>query len=101
MEPNVAEGLAEFRRFNYENIYLRPASRGQASAVIDLLRALVEHYSARPELLPDHRQAPAGSQEALQAAVAYVAGMTDRYACRQGVALLDWPLHKLPRGIDV
>ncbi|MEY3494462.1 MAG: hypothetical protein RL413_1880 [Actinomycetota bacterium] len=101
MEPEVAEALAQFRKFNYENIYLRPASRAQAQSVIDLLRALVEHYAAHPGLLPDHRQAPAGSDEALRAAVAYVAGMTDRYACRQGVALLDWPLHKLPRGIDV
>jgi len=101
MEPEVAEALAQFRKFNYENIYLRPASRAQAQSVIDLLRALVEHYAAHPGLLPDHRPAPSGSDEALSAAVAYVAGMTDRYACRQGVALLDWPLHKLPRGIDV
>lgn len=101
MEPEVAEALAQFRKFNYENIYLRPASRAQAQSVIDLLRALVEHYAAHPGLLPDHRQAPSGSDEALSAAVAYVAGMTDRYACRQGVALLDWPLHKLPRGIDI
>lgn len=101
MEPEVAEALAQFRKFNYENIYLRPASRAQAQSVIDLLRALVEHYAAHPGLLPDHRQAPSDSDEALSAAVAYVAGMTDRYACRQGVALLDWPLHKLPRGIDI
>jgi hypothetical protein len=26
--------------------------------------------------------------------------MTDRFACRQGVALLDWPLDQLPQGID-
>ncbi len=30
----VAEALAEFRRFNYEHVYLRPASRAQADAVI-------------------------------------------------------------------
>jgi hypothetical protein len=26
--------------------------------------------------------------------------MTDRYACRQGIALLDWPVEQLPKGID-
>jgi hypothetical protein len=26
--------------------------------------------------------------------------MTDRFACRQGVTLLDWPLDQLPKGID-
>ena len=31
----------------------RPASNDQAAAVIALLRALVEHYADRPNLLPD------------------------------------------------
>ena len=53
MTEPVAEALAEFRRFNYEHVYLRPASRAQADAVIALLRALVEHYADRPHLLPD------------------------------------------------
>ena len=101
MEPDVAEALAAFRRFNYERVYLRSASRDQASRVIDLLRALVDHYVAYPGLLPDHGDASSGSPEAVRSAVAYVAGMTDRYACRQGIALLDYPLHKLPRGFDI
>ena len=53
MTEPVADALAEFRRFNYEHVYLRPASRAQADAVIALLRALVEHYADRPHLLPD------------------------------------------------
>jgi dGTPase len=36
----------------------------------------------------------------VHAAVAYVAGMTDRFACRQAVALLGWDPDKLPQGID-
>ena len=43
----------------------------------------------------------AGSPEALRAAVSYVAGMTDRYACRQAMALLGWDRGRLPAGIDV
>ena len=82
-----------FRQFNYEHIYLRPASVAQAEAVIAVLRALVEHYADRPE--PAARRPPgagvdAGSAEALRAAVTYVAGMTDRFACQQAVALLGW-----------
>ena len=30
----------------------------------------------------------------------YVGGMTDRFACRQAVTLLDYPADKLPQGID-
>ena len=94
--------MAEFRRFNYDHIYLRPASRAQADAVIALLRALVEHYADRPNLLPRRpRRVDAGSPEAFRGAVTYVGGMTDRYACRQALALLGWPRERLPVGIDV
>ncbi|MEY2741236.1 MAG: hypothetical protein RL283_1338, partial [Actinomycetota bacterium] len=40
-----------------------------------------------------------GSPEALRRAVTYVGGMTDRFACRQGVALLGWDAPRLPQGI--
>ncbi len=52
MQPDIAEALAEFRRFNYEYVYLRPASQRQADAVVSLLRALVEHYADRPHAIP-------------------------------------------------
>jgi dGTPase len=103
MTAPLAEALSEFRRFNYTHVYLRPASRAQADAVIAVLRALVEHYADRPNLLPDQYVGSdgvdAGSPAALRAAVAYVGGMTDRFACRQAVALLGWPVDRLPAGI--
>jgi dGTPase len=42
----------------------------------------------------------AGGEEAIRAAVTYVAGMTDRFAFRQAVALLGWDADKLPVGVD-
>lgn len=108
MPEAEAEALAAFRKFNYENIYLRHESVAQAKSVIDLLQALVEHYAAHPMLLPaqphvapDPNHIAADSADALRAAVAYVGGMTDRYACRQAVTLLDWDPRRLPTGIDV
>jgi len=100
MTEAPAEALAQFRKFNYERIYLRPESVAQASSVIALLRALVEHFASNPTLLPDVHDHAAGSAGALHEAVTYVGGMTDRFACRQGIALLDWPRDQLPRGID-
>jgi dGTPase len=104
MTARQAEALAEFRRFNYENIYLRAESRAQATSVINLLRALVDHFAAHPQDLPDaldnDTAADAGSDEAVHAAVAYVGGMTDRFACRQAITLLGWSLDQLPKGID-
>ena len=100
MTADAAEALAAFRRFNYDNVYLRPASQEQATSVIALLQALVEHYAAHPRLLPDVGDVDADSAESLHHAVAYVGGMTDRFACRQAVALLGWDADRLPQGID-
>jgi len=103
MDASHAEALGVFRAFDYEAIYLRNASRQQASAVVSLLRALVEYFAAHPGLIPDVAERGdviRSSTDALREAVAYVAGMTDRYACRTAVALLDWPEDQLPSGID-
>ena len=107
MEEEEAEALAAFRACNYERIYLRDASLRQGDAVISVLRALVEHFSDRPHLITDHARGAressdvvAGSEEAVRAAVTYVAGMTDRFAFRQAVALLGWDPAKLPAGVD-
>ena len=99
MTAPEAEALSEFRRFNYDNVYLRPESREQAQAVIDLLQALTEFYGAHPEHLPSGPDATSGSDEALMTSVSYVAGMTDRFACRQAITLLGWDPSRLPTGI--
>jgi dGTPase len=103
MDAFHAEALTAFRAFNYESIYLRAASRQQASSVVDMMRALVEYYSVHPALIPDV-EARGGEiddpAEALHEAVAYVAGMTDRYACQSAITLLGWDAARLPSGID-
>ena len=113
MTPDIAEALAAFRKFNYEHIYVRPASERQSDAVIALLRALVEHYADRPHALPqattaavlgegvDVAHIDAGSAAAFRAAVGYVAGMTDRFACQQCLVQLHWDPSKLPAGIGM
>ncbi len=105
MASEIAEALAAFRTFNYERIYLRPASLRQAGQVIDLLRALVDHFLVHPSDLPakdgDGGPDNRGSAANTLAAVRYVGGMTDRFACRAGVRLLDWDKERLPNGLDV
>lgn len=102
LRADLAEALAALRAFNYEHIYLRPASAAQAQAVIAVLRALTEHFADRPNALPTAGAAglTAGSPEALRAAVAYVSGMTDRYAFQQAIAHLGWDPARVPAGID-
>jgi len=98
MSVDAAEALAAFRNWNYERIYLRPASLEQGRRVRELLESLVEHYAASPEYFPDAavRDVSAGSPEAYFAAVSYVAGMTDRFAVDAARRLLDWPEERLP-----
>jgi len=48
MTEPAASALAEFRAFNFDRIYLRPAARRQASRVIRLLGDLVEHFADAP-----------------------------------------------------
>jgi dGTPase len=100
MAAAEAEALAGLRAFNYEHIYVRPASLAQSRAVIDVLHALVDYYSAHPDLIPDGPAIQAKSDAAVRTAVTYVAGMTDRYAFDMAVRHLDWPPERLPRGID-
>jgi dGTPase len=101
MEEDMADALSAFRACNYERIYLRDASVRQGEAVVAVLRALVEHFGDRPHLIVEGSGADlvAGSEEAVRAAVTYVAGMTDRFAFRQAVAVLGWDPDKLPVGI--
>lgn len=98
MSVDEAEALAAFRRWNYERIYLRPASLEQGRRVRLLLESLVEKFAASPALLPDDggRGFDAKSSEAYFAAVEYVAGMTDRFAVDAARRLLDWPEDELP-----
>jgi dGTPase len=103
MDAQGAQALAAFRRCNYEHVYLRPASTAQGEAVVAVLRALVGHFSDRPNRIPGVHDADGltgGSEVAVRAAVAYVAGMTDRFALGLAVAELGWDPERLPQGVD-
>ena len=84
MHRDMADALAAFRAFNYERIYLREASRVQGALVVDVLRALVDHFA--PE-------------RGVHGAVTYVAGMTDRFAFSTAVKSLGWDPARLPTSI--
>ena len=96
MDATHASALAALRSFNYERIYNRPDSIAQGRAVIDVLTALVEHCVDEPADLSS-----TSDLDPVTAAVAHVAGMTDRYAFDTAERLLDWPADRRPLGIDL
>jgi len=97
MSEPKAEALARLREFNHERIYLRQESAHQAKLVVDLLRALVDHFLDHPDQLPPGYR---DRDDLLVGVVDYVNGMTDRYACAQAVRVLGWTADRLPRGFD-
>lgn len=104
MTAPAAGALAEFRSFNFERIYLRPAAVRQAERVVLLLSGLVDHFADSPHRLSaafvgDSAPPASGSPEAARLAVHYVSGMTDRFALGLGVELLGWRPDDLPRGV--
>jgi dGTPase len=85
MASDAAAALADFRLFNYDRIYLRRESKEQADAVIAVLRKLMDGLLAE--------------KWTTEAAVAHVAGMTDKFAFSLAVDHFDYPAALLPRGI--
>jgi dGTPase len=101
MRRPEADALASFRAFNFQRIYLRPASVQQGQRVIRLIRGLVEWYSLHPGRIGDDAgvgSAP-GSDDAVRGAVRYVSGMTDRFALSAAVDVLGWDPSALPKGV--
>lgn len=99
MEPVEASALSALRAFNYERIYVRPASLAQSRAVVEVLRALVEFYVEHPQAMPTPSAFEVTDADPVRAAVAYVAGMTDRYAFDRAVAELGWDPSRLPTAL--
>ena len=99
MAEGPASALAAIRAFNYERIYVRPASLVQSRAVVEVLRALVEFFAAQPTRISATPDVTPGSDRAVRAAVAYVAGMTDRYAFDTAVRELGWDPARLPQAV--
>ena len=105
MSDEAGSALQHLRAFNYDRIYMRGASMEQSRAVIALLRSLVCYFLDTRSALPPPVAAGMGPEgdedERVLRVVAYVAGMTDRFACDQAVKLLGWTAERLPKGFDV
>ncbi|MDZ7673865.1 MAG: HD domain-containing protein [Acidimicrobiales bacterium] len=101
MDPATTDALGAFRRFNYEEIYLRPASVAQARIVDRLLGELVEWYVADPKRLVKAGRTLTDELDPQREAVAFVGGMTDRFAHEQAMEHLGWSEADLPLATSV
>lgn len=96
--------MRDFRAWNYENIYMRPASERERVKAVRMLSALVEALAANPTLIPQDAVAhdtdiEPNSTEAFRSSVTYVAGMTDRFAAQSAQKFANFPVEDLPQPV--
>ena len=87
MAPDALEAMAELRAFMFARVYESDTAAGQKNVAIDVIRRLVDHHLAHPELIPaSYRDTEA---DAVTQVVDYVTGMTDRFALATHDRLFD------------
>ena len=87
MAPEPLEAMHELRAFMFERVYASETAAGQKHVAIDVIRRLVDHHLAHPELIPEsYRDTEA---DAVTQVVDYVSGMTDRFALAMHDRLFD------------
>src|SRR3954471_2963489 len=87
MAPEPLEAMQELRAFMFERVYSSETAAGQKQLAVDVIRRLVDHHLAHPELIPaTYRDT---SADPVTQVVDYVSGMTDRYALSTHDRLFD------------
>jgi dGTPase len=80
MDPGSLAVMNELRDWMFDHVYLRPEALAHSERAVRVIRDLVEWFAERPDLVPDaYRLA---DSTPVQAAVDYVAGMSDKFAMR-------------------
>jgi dGTPase len=87
MAPDTLAAMQELRGFMFERVYESPTAAGQKHVAVEVIRRLVDHHLAHPELIPaSYRDADA---DPVTQVVDYVSGMTDRFALTMHDRLFD------------
>ena len=80
MAPEHLEPMTELRTWMFDHVYLRPEARSQSTREVRVIQDLVGWYRDHPDEVPDSYRLDTSTD--LQAAVDYVAGMSDNFAMR-------------------
>jgi dGTPase len=80
MADEQLQVMHALRDWMFDRVYLRAEARNQAVNAIRVIRDLVEWFRDHPDEVPDAYRLP--DSDANQAAIDYVAGMSDKFAMR-------------------
>ncbi|MCL1873289.1 MAG: deoxyguanosinetriphosphate triphosphohydrolase [Clostridiales bacterium] len=75
----AALAMQQLREYLFEKVYFRPEAKEEEAKLLVMIRALWDHYLARPTTLPQEYQ---GYDQKL-AVCDYIAGMSDNFAFEQ------------------
>lgn len=81
MDPKTLAVMHDLRDWMFANVYLRPEAQAHAQRAVRVIQDLVEWFRDHPQEIPSAYRLADSSDT--QAAVDYVAGMSDRYAISQ------------------
>ncbi|CCG03565.1 HD domain-containing protein [Blastococcus saxobsidens] len=87
MDPEALQAMHELRDFMFARVYASDVAAGQKHLAIGVIRRLVDHHLAHPELIPVSYRDTAADE--LTQVVDYVSGMTDRFALATHDRLFD------------
>ncbi|MGM0471610.1 MAG: deoxyguanosinetriphosphate triphosphohydrolase [Bacillota bacterium] len=82
--PEVAKATDQLRNFLFEAVYIGSKAKQEEDKAKRLLQRLYNHYIDHPHQLPSEFRARIGNDSLARIVVDYIAGMTDRYALKQG-----------------
>ncbi|MBO5071262.1 MAG: deoxyguanosinetriphosphate triphosphohydrolase, partial [Roseburia sp.] len=81
MTTEVAEALADLRKFMFANVYQNPVAKGEEVKAKAMIEQLFCYYMEHIELLPEKYLRMLDKGEKKERAVSdYISGMTDQYA---------------------
>lgn len=84
MEEDVYGAFAEFREYNFKNIYYNPILVESNKRTKMIVNCLYEFYVEHPEYMSDISE----KDDIVQSVIDYIAGMTDKYALERFHSLL-------------
>ena len=86
MSEEIGEAMNRLRKFMFENVYSqKSAAKKEEAKAEDTIKRLFEYYYSHTDMLPKDLIALESDKE--QLVCDYIAGMTDRYAIEEYIAL--------------
>lgn len=82
MAPAVDAQYKAIHKYMYATVYVDPIAKAEEAKVEKLLAELYEHFTAKPEEMPEYYRDIAGAEGVPRAVTDYVSGMSDDYAVR-------------------